>query len=55
MWRKPPDFLGSSREADTHGVGPWVGMTAPSSNNLGSRSVLQNWSSAGVQVGLWWW
>ena len=55
MCRKPPDDLGSSRLADTQGVGPSMGRTAPSLNNLGSSSLAQNWSSSSVHYGLWWW
>jgi hypothetical protein len=55
MWRKPPVFFGSSREAETHYVGYLTGITAPSVKSLGNRVVRQNANSSSDQDGLWLW
>ena len=52
MWRYPPVRFGSRRDADTHYVGYWTGMTAPSAKSFGSRLLRQNDSSSFDQVGL---
>ena len=52
MWRKPPVLFGSNREAETHGVGCWTGITAPSTSSFGNSVSLQNVNSSSDQAGL---
>jgi hypothetical protein len=51
----PPEFLGSSLLAETHCVGPFTALTAPSLSILGSSSCYQNSSSSVLHYGLRWW
>lgn len=51
----PPVVLGSNLLADTHGVGPCTGLTAPSFINFGSKSFSQYSSSSCDHWGLWKW
>jgi hypothetical protein len=55
MWRKPPDDLGSSLLAETHGVGCGIWRTAPSIIIFGSSTFSQYAYSSVVQDGLWLW
>jgi hypothetical protein len=52
---KPPVLLGSSLDAETQGVGRWIGTTAPSKSSFGKSVSLQNASSSSVQTGFLLW